>query len=67
VTFFSEFHRFRSDYNDLDYGRETDAGLTWPVLENLVIRLQHARYRAGGEPPAQANVTKTWLTVTYTY
>jgi hypothetical protein len=67
VIFFGELHRFRSDFNDLDYGRETDAGLTWTALENVIVRLQHARYRAGSTPPIQANVTKTWLSVTYTY
>ncbi len=36
-------------------------------MENVIVRLQHARYRAGDSLPRQADVTKTWLTVTYTY
>lgn len=67
---YGEEHRFRSDYGDLDYGRETDLGLTWVAWENCIVRLQYARYRPGSRPlsqPSQAAVTKTWLTLTYTY
>ena len=67
LTFYGEVHRFRSDFNDVDYGRETDAGITWPALENLILRLKHARYRPGSAIPTQPSVTKTWLTITYTY
>ena len=67
LSFFGEYHRFRSDFGGLDFGRETDAGVTWPALEGLVVRLQHARYRPAASSPATPSVTKTWLTLTYTY
>ena len=69
-VFYGEEHRFRSDFNDLDYGRETDLGITWMALDGLVLRLQHGRYRPGPTLPGQApqaQVTKSWLTLTYTY
>ncbi len=67
LVFYGEEHRFKSDFGALDYGRETDLGLTWLPLENLSIRLQNGRYRPGGSQPPQPKVTKTWVTLTYTY
>ncbi len=62
ATLFAEHHRFDSDFGNLDFGRETDAGITVPVFDGAVLRLQHARYRS-----TQVRVDKTWLTLTYTY
>jgi hypothetical protein len=67
VILYGEEHRFRSDFSDLDYGRETDLGITWNPLENLTLRVQNARYRPGSATPPQPRVTKTWITLTYTY
>lgn len=63
-TLYAEAHRFRSDFGDLDFGRETDVGITWELLPGLVARLQHARYEPGGGR-ADAQVRKTWLTFNY--
>jgi hypothetical protein len=68
--FYGEHHRFRSDARDLDYGRETDLGVTWLAHEKFTVRLQNARYRPGpSQPPApvQPRITKTWLTATYSF
>ena len=66
ATLYGETHRFRSDYGSIDLGRESDIGLTWLVNENLVARLQHARYDPGAGTP-DPTIRKTWLTVSYTY
>jgi hypothetical protein len=66
VTLFGELHRFRSDYGGLDFGREADAGATWAILPNALLRLQHARYDPGAGRP-EAAIRKTWLTFAYTY
>ena len=65
-TFFGEEHRFRSDYGSADYGRETDVGITWEALPNLVVRAQHARYT----PAPQSTLSrlhKTWITASYLF
>jgi hypothetical protein len=66
LTFHVEAHRFESDFGDLDFGRELDAGLTWEILPNAVLRLQHARYDSGSDR-AYADIRKTWLTFTYNW
>src|SRR5213076_2411809 len=60
VTLYAEAHRFRADFGGGDLGRETDVGLTYSARENLVARLQHARYDPGAS--AGTTIRKTWLT-----
>ena len=63
-TFYAEIHRFRSDYGSLDFGREKDLGVTWEILPNAILRLQHARYDPGAD--SSGNIRKTWLTFSFT-
>jgi hypothetical protein len=64
LTLYAEAHRFRSDFGSLDFGRELDAGATWEILPNAVLRLQHARYDSGSDRD-YADIRKTWLTLTF--
>jgi hypothetical protein len=66
LVFFGEQHKFRSDFRDLDFGKETDAGLSWSFREGAILRLQHAAYDAGSGQVAP-RIRKTWITLTYTY
>ena len=66
LVLYAEAHRFRSDFGDLDFGRETDVGLSWSFRGSVLVRLQHARYEPGGGQVAPS-IHKTWLTLTYTY
>ena len=66
LTLYGEAHRFRSDFGGTDLGRELDASVTYPIVENAVLRLQHARYDPGSDTP-DPRIRKTWLTLTYTY
>jgi hypothetical protein len=65
-TLYAEGHRFRSDFGGIDFGRELDAGLTYAWREDVLLRLQHARYDPGSGTP-DATIRKTWLTLTYSY
>ncbi len=47
-----------------------EIGVTWLAHAKLTVRLQNGRYRPGPATPpapAQPNITKYWLTATYTY
>jgi hypothetical protein len=66
VVLYGEGHRFRSDFGSLDFGRETDVGLSWSFREGASVRLQHARYSPGAGQVAPT-IHKTWLTLTYTF
>lgn len=65
-TLYAEYHRFKSDYGSLDFGRELDVGLTYAWNDNTTLRFQHARY----DPDSgtlDANIRKTWITFTWRY
>jgi hypothetical protein len=66
AVFFGETHRFRSDFRDLDFGKETDLGITLELRGNCRLRLQHARYDRGSGMAAP-QIRKTWLTLDLTY
>ena len=66
VTLHAEAHRFKSDFGSLELGRELDAGVTYAVLPNALLRLQHARYDPGSGRP-DPEIRKTWLTLSFTY
>ena len=66
LVFYAEAHRFRSDFRDLDYGRETDVGLSWSFMGSAMLRVQHARYERGSGQVAPG-IHETWVTFTYTY
>ncbi|HUP31351.1 MAG TPA: alginate export family protein, partial [Usitatibacter sp.] len=66
VTLYAEAHRFRSDFGHFDLGRELDAGITYAITPDLLLRLQHARYDAARSAPP-GDVRKTWLTLTSTF
>jgi hypothetical protein len=65
-TFYAEGHRFRSDFGNIDFGREVDTGVTYAWGDHLVARLQHARYDPGSGTP-DASIRKTWLTLSLAY
>jgi Alginate export len=65
-TLYAEAHRFRSDFGNIDFGREVDTGVTYTWGEHLVARLQHAQYDPGSGTP-DASIRKTWLTLSLTY
>jgi len=65
-TLYGESHRFRSDFGAIGLGRENDVGATYAAVENLLVRLQHARYDPGAGTP-DPRIRKTWLTVTLAY
>lgn len=66
IALHAEAHRFRSDYRRLDFGKETDLGVTWQMRPDALLRLQHARHDPGSGGTG-ATVRKTWLTLAYTY
>jgi hypothetical protein len=65
-TLFTEYHRFKSDFGAIDFGRELDIGLTYAWNENTTLRFQHARYDPGSGTP-DPRIRKTWITFTWRY
>ena len=39
----AEYHRFKSDFGGIDFGNETDLGVSYPLLQKLTGRFEYAR------------------------
>ncbi|MEO8385294.1 MAG: alginate export family protein [Betaproteobacteria bacterium] len=67
LSMFMEAHRFRSDVGGLALGHEFDVSVSYPVTNNLVVKLQHAQFVAGSNAKVKNDVDKTWLAFTFVY
>ena len=67
ATLYGEYHRFRSDFGDFDFGNEVDIGVSYPLLKSLVGKIEYADYRAGDAISGKADTRKIWVTLIYSY
>jgi hypothetical protein len=77
LQIYAEYHRFRTDFQNLDLGDEFDIGLTYPLLKGLTGQLEYGDYRGGdatagaaalGASPVNTKDTrKFWVTLIYQY
>jgi len=63
----AEYHEFESDFGNIDFGDEFDVGVSYPLMQKLIGKLEYANYRAGDAGSGKADTRKFWLTVIYTY
>ncbi len=61
------YHQFKADYGSLDFGEEFDLGISYPLLNKLVGKVEYADYRAGDSGSGKVDVTKWWLTLIFNY
>jgi hypothetical protein len=73
VKLYAEYHRFKTDFGDLDYGQEVDFGATMPIpkVKGMVTKFELA-YFTEGDPlsPTSArkrDTTKIWITLLYNF
>jgi hypothetical protein len=59
-----DYHRFHSDFNDVDLGHEWDFALDFAITSQLSASVVYGDYHAGG---AFADTQKVWLTVAFVY
>jgi hypothetical protein len=59
-----DYHRFHSDFNDIDLGHEWDFALDFAITSQLSASVVYGDYQAGG---AFADTQKVWLTVAFVY
>jgi len=69
---YAELHQFDSDHGSIDFGREFDIGLTYPLMKGLTGKIEYADYRAGdavaGDSLAnKVDVRKFFITLIYQY
>ena len=67
VGLYSEYHWFRSDTGDIDFGHELDVGITYAFLKQLTGKIEYADYRQGDANSGKTDLRKIWITLIYTY
>jgi hypothetical protein len=63
----AEYHSLESDVDGIDFGDEFDLGVSWPLMQKLTGKFEYAGYRAGDAASGKVDVTKFWLTLSYSY
>ena len=63
----AEYHRFKSDFDSIDFGNEFDIGVSSALMRKLVGKFEYADYRAGDAGSARADIRKLWLTLIYSH
>jgi hypothetical protein len=63
----AEYHRFGADFGSIDFGREFDFGVSYPLQPKLVGKVEYADYRAGDAASGKADLTRIWVTLIYNY
>ncbi len=64
---YGEYHWFRSDFGNIDFGHELDLSVAYPFLKNLVGKIEYAEYHAGDASPGKVDTRKIWITLIYSY
>ncbi len=63
----TEYHIFKSDFGSIDFGDEFDVGVSYPLMQKLVGKLEYADYKAGDTGSGKVDTRKFWLTLIYNY
>ena len=61
------YHRFDADYGGLDFGRELDLGVSYPLHKKLVGTIEYADYQAGNTAAGKPDTTKLWVTLLFNW
>ena len=69
VQLYGEYHWFKSDVGDIDFGHEIDLSAAYPLAQGLVGKIEFADYHTGDPTSVtgKPDVRKLWLTLTYTF
>jgi hypothetical protein len=63
----AEYHQLKSDIGGIDFGDEFDVGISYPLMQKLIGKLEYADYKAGDTVSGKVDTRKFWLTLIYTY
>ena len=63
----AEYHEFDSDVGGVDFGKEFDIGVSYPLLKRLLGKIEYADYNAGDPASRKVDETRYWLTLIFSY
>ena len=63
----AEYHEYKSDFGNIDFGKEFDVGVSCPLLPKLLGKIEYADYHAGDAASGKADLTRVWVTLVFNY
>jgi hypothetical protein len=63
----AEYHRFQADFGSLDFGKEFDFAVSWPLRPKLLGKIELADYQAGDAASGKPDLTRVWVTLMFNY
>ncbi len=63
----AEYHRYGSDFGSVNFGREFDFGVSYPLIPKLLGKIEYADYQAGEVASGKVDLTRVWVTLIYNY
>ncbi len=63
----AEYHRFRSDFGSVDFGKEFDFSVSYPLMPRLLGKIEYADYQAGELASGKVDLTRVWVTLVFNY
>lgn len=63
----AEYHEFKSDFGSIDFGKEFDFGVSYPLMPKLLGKIEYADYQAGDVASGKVDLTRVWVTLIYNY
>ena len=62
-----EYHEFKSDFGNIDFGKEYDVGVSYPLMQKLLGKIEYADYQAGDTASGKVDFRRFWVTLLFTY
>ena len=63
----AEYHEFKSDFGSIDFGKELDFSVAYPLMPKLLGKIEYADYQAGEIASGKVNLTRVWVTLVFNY
>jgi len=63
----AEYHDFESDFGSIDFGKEFDFGVSYPLMPKLLGKIEYADYQAGDAASGKVDLTRVWVTLIFNY
>ena len=63
----AEYHEFESDFGSIDFGKELDFSVSYPLMTKLLGKIEYADYNAGDANSGKTDLRRIWVTLIYNY
>ena len=63
----AEYHKFESDFGSIDFGKELDFSVAYPLLTKLLGKIEYADYQAGDAASGKVDLKRVWVTLVFSH